>query len=74
MNLFEIILFGIIIGFCSVTMLSVAIERKQRRIYQQDVERLQKAINIISEAAETNDIDKYVNAINFVNRMLQEKM
>jgi hypothetical protein len=55
-------------------MLTVAVERRHRRAHHQDLERLQKAINIISEAAETNDMDKYVNAINFVNRMLQEKM
>lgn len=74
MNLFETICFTIIVGFCLVTMLTVAVERRHRRAHHQDLERLQKAINIISEAAETNDMDKYVNAINFVNRMLQEKM
>lgn len=74
MNLFETICFSIIIGFCLITLIAVAVERQHRKTTQQDLERLQKAITIVSEAAETNDLDQYVNAINFVNRMLQERM
>ena len=74
MNLFETICFSIIVGFCLVTMLTVAVERKHRRAHHADLERLEKAINIIYEAAETDDLEQYLNAINFVNRMLKEKM
>jgi uncharacterized membrane protein len=73
-NLFETICFGIIIGFCLITTLTVAIERKHRKTHHADLERLEKAINIIHEAAETDDLEQYLNAINFVNRMLKEKM
>lgn len=74
MNLFETICFAIIVGFCLLTMMSIAVDRKQRKETIKDMERVERAISIIHEAAETDNLEAYVNAVNFVNTMLKERM